>query len=155
MKSSAIASVKNVNYLLNAKMAALAKQRGGFLGLWVDNDGFVTEGSVNNFAIVKNDKSKLHEVPAFITPPFEGILPGCTMQHMFEILSASGCAKLVQRKITLSELYEADEVLITGGDTHIFGVSHVDGQPINEAQLGYITQFLISQVHKQPSNILL
>ena len=138
MKSSAHATVKSVNYMLNAQMAAAAKRKGGNLGIWVDEHGHVTEGSICNVAIVTNDG-------VFVTPPFDGILTGCTLLHIFDILSTA-CIPYTQRKITRDEMMSAAEVLICGGDTHVFGVVNVDGTIIGTGNLGQITRLIIDSI---------
>jgi 4-amino-4-deoxychorismate lyase len=141
MKAAAFASVKSVNYMLNAQMAAAAKRKGGNLGLWVDGDENVTEGSVCNFAVVT-------PTGEFVTPPFEGILAGCTLLHIFEILCRLGIS-YSQRKISRAELMASDEVLTCGGDTHVFGVVSVDGQLIGNGRLGKVTTLLIDTIQKE------
>ena len=141
MKTSAAASVKSINYMLNAQMAAVAKSRGGNLGLWVDENDFVTEGSVCNFAIV----TKSGEL---WTPPFDGILAGCTILHIFDILEKMKIP-YSQRKIKRSDLFDAAEVFTCGGDTHVFGVVSVDGQSIGSGQLGPVTRKLIDAIQNE------
>jgi 4-amino-4-deoxychorismate lyase len=141
MKDKASAAVKSVNYLLNAKMATEAKRKGGFLGIWVDDQSFVKEGSVNNVSIVDKDGN-------FATPSFDGILRGCTLLHVFEIL-AEHAVHVRQRPVTYEELLAAREVVITGGDTHVYSVVNVDHHIIGDGQMGPVTRLLIDSIQRE------
>jgi branched-subunit amino acid aminotransferase/4-amino-4-deoxychorismate lyase len=52
-------------------------------GIFVDEDGYVLEGPNSNFAIMTNED-------VFVTPPFDRILSGITVQRLMEILQV-GC----------------------------------------------------------------
>ena len=142
IKSPEQAALKSINYVLNAKMAAVAKSRGGNLGIWVDENDCVTEGSICNVAIVTKNG-------VLITPPSHGILTGCTLLHIFEMLDA--CVPYSQRKITLDEMMNAEEVLVCGGDTHVFGVVSVNGQSIGSGDLGKVTRMIIDKIQLEIS----
>jgi len=78
LKPSLLATIKSNNYLLNALTAMESEERGGMLGVVVDDDGVVAEGSINNVAIVdKEDVIK--------TPPFTRILAGTTIKRVFDL----------------------------------------------------------------------
>ena len=48
-------------------------------GLFVDEAGFVLEGPNSNFAILTEDD-------VFVTPPFDNVLAGVTIQRLMELL---------------------------------------------------------------------
>ena len=144
MKDKASAAVKSVNYLLNAEMATEATRKGGFLGIWVDDEGFVKEGSVNNVSIVDKHGN-------FITPSLDGILRGCTLLHVFEIL-AENFVSVQQRPVTYEELLEASEVVITGGDTHVYAVVNVDGALIGNGVMGPVAKMVIDRIQRELSD---
>ena len=52
-------------------------------GLIVDEAGFVLEGPNSNFAILTEDD-------AFVTPPFDNVLAGVTIQRLMELLPEVG-----------------------------------------------------------------
>jgi 4-amino-4-deoxychorismate lyase len=145
MKSTASAQTKSVDYRLNSQMAHLAKERGGVLGIWVDEQGFVREGSVNNVSIVVNGE--------FITPPFHGILRGCTILHIMEILEKELGVACKENSFKLEDLYAADEVIISGGDIHIYGVVSVDNKIIGDGNIGPITNKISQIIHSETHSV--
>ena len=52
-------------------------------GLFVDEAGFVLEGPNSNFAILTEDD-------VFVTPPFDNVLAGVTIQRLMELLPEVG-----------------------------------------------------------------
>jgi len=48
-------------------------------GVFVDQAGFILEGPNSNFAMLTKDN-------VFVTPPFDNILPGVTIQRLMELL---------------------------------------------------------------------
>jgi branched-chain amino acid aminotransferase len=85
--------------------------------LLTDNEGYITEGTGDNFFIVKNNK--------VITPDCSNALDGISRQFVLEM-----CGKLninVEiKKITLYEAITADEAFITGTPFCILPVSKIN-----------------------------
>lgn len=46
LKPPLLATIKSNNYLLNALVCEQAQEKGGFLGIQMDADGLITEGSI-------------------------------------------------------------------------------------------------------------
>lgn len=98
--------------LLAAAEAACAPAR----PLLVDAGGSVLETSRANVAAVLDG--------ALVTPPADGrVLPGVTRAHVLAIAREAGVA-VVERPLTLAELEDADEVLLTGA---VRGIEPVAG----------------------------
>lgn len=82
----------------------------------------VTECAHNNVNILKDGK--------FITPPLDNlILPGTARRHFIQICSRLG-VPVEERIFTLSELMDADEIMITCSATYGVPVCSVDGKPV-------------------------
>ncbi|HEY6404842.1 MAG TPA: branched chain amino acid aminotransferase, partial [Nitrososphaeraceae archaeon] len=47
---------------------------------------------------------------------------------------------IVERPITRTELYMADEIFLTGTAAEIVGITHLDGKPICDGKEGPITK---------------
>ena len=136
--------LKSVNYRANAEMAEIAKKRGGRLGIWLDLNGLVREGSVNNIAIVVEEQGE----PLLITPPFDGVLPGCTLKHVFGILDHIGI-KWAFRNFNVQDMYAAQEAIALGGDTHIFSIQMINGKIIGDGKLGQVTKKIIDRIQSE------
>ena len=78
----------------------------------------------------------------FHTPPFDGILSGTSVRRALELLSAAGVA-VRQGPVSLAELRAAHEVMLLGGDSHIFPITQLDGQIIGSGKPGPTTQRLM------------
>jgi D-alanine transaminase len=91
-------------------------------------DGQVTEGSVTSLFAIVGD--------TLVTPPQSHLLlPGVTRELVLE-LAAQANMTIEQRAIPLTELYDADELWITGSTKEVLAVVEVDGKPIGTGQPG-------------------
>jgi len=73
--------------------------------LLLDTDGYITEGTGDNFFIVKND--------VIITPEGRNILRGISRDYIFE-LAKQLKLKCIEKNIELYDVYNADEAFMTG-----------------------------------------
>eukprot|EP01017_Pseudomicrothorax_dubius_P046386 TRINITY_DN8165_c0_g1_i6.p1 TRINITY_DN8165_c0_g1~~TRINITY_DN8165_c0_g1_i6.p1 ORF type:complete len:288 (-),score=64.12 TRINITY_DN8165_c0_g1_i6:180-1043(-) len=140
VKPPILATIKSTNYLLNALTAVFAKERGGYLGINVDNNGFLTEASLANVGLVNHRKE-------FLTPKLDNALQGTTLvrclEHMEKTLLKEGkLAKIEFKDITPEEAYESSaEFMLFGGDK-IVPVLTLDGHRIGNGKKGLVTQAL-------------
>jgi len=67
------------------------------------------------------------------TPPLaEGVLPGVTRNHVMRV--AGRCGFVVSEEpLMLSELFEADEVVLTSSLREIYPVREIDGRPVKRS----------------------
>ena len=130
------------SYMLNALTMMAAKDRGGTFGIGVDADGFVTESCVLNVCVVGKDG-------ILRTPPFRNLLRGCTVRRVMELakqhlVSTNGSAAdkplsaVVQESIPLADLYEANELFLVAGDTHIYSAVSLDGRMLGTGKPGAV-----------------
>jgi len=126
--------IKSLNYLNNV----LARMEGNRAGvtevIMLDVRGFVSEGSGDNIFIVK--KGKL-----ITPPPTASILVGITRNVVME-LAEKEKIEVLERDITLHEIYTADEVFLTGTGAEVVPVAEVDGRKIRGGEPGPITLML-------------
>ncbi|MCD7854340.1 MAG: aminotransferase class IV [Clostridiales bacterium] len=82
----------------------------------------VTEGAHRNVLIIKDGE--------LVTPPAdELILPGITRKHLMELAPSAGLKVKIQ-PFSLTELMNADEVIISSSSTLCARVRSVDGIPV-------------------------
>jgi branched-chain amino acid aminotransferase group I len=113
------------NNLLNNILAKIeANAAGADDALMLDLAGFVSETNATNIFIVKRGR--------LITPHADSCLPGITRGVVLEIARAAGIETL-ERNVSLSEIYSADEVFVTGTMGELTPVLEVDGRSIGEA----------------------
>jgi len=91
-------------------------------------DGQVTEGSVSNVFMVRDD--------SLITPPNSHLLlPGVTRGLVLELAAEAGMT-IEQRAIPVAELFAADELWISGSIKEILAVVEIDDRTIGDGRPG-------------------
>ena len=131
---SVISSAKVCGYYINSILATIeAHDKGYDEALLLDYRGFIAEGSGENIFIVKNK--------TLYTPKLGNILPGITRESVMKI-AKDHHLKVVEKDITLNELFNADEAFFTGTAAEIVPIGKVNNKLINKGQEGEITKFL-------------
>lgn len=129
--------IKSLNYLTGilAKISAIT------LGypevIMLNSQGYVTEGTGDNFFIVKKGK--------ILTPPtYLGILPGITRDATIESARTLGL-EVEEAVFTLHDVYTADEAFLTGTAAEVVPVVQADGRAIGDGKPGPVTGRLIAR----------
>jgi len=131
--------IKSLMLLPNC-MAKTKAHRAGALEAIQVRDGFVTEGTSTNLFIVKNNE--------VVTPPATNyILNGITRQVALEIGNKLEL-RMTEKSIPLANLYNADEVFLSGTTTEIMPVVKVDGKIINDGKPGEISLKVLKEFRK-------
>lgn len=102
--------------------------------LLLDTDGFIAEGTGDNFFIVKDN--------IIITPEGRNILRGISRDYIFEICNDLNL-KCIEKNIEPYDVYEADEAFMTGTPFSILPVSSLNGLKIGKKNMGDITKLLL------------
>ncbi len=119
-------------YLNSALAKSDAIQNNFDEAIFLDIHGNVAEGSAENIFIVKNGY--------LITPSVSSsILEGITRKTVLELASDLGIPTL-ERTISRTELFTADEVFLCGTGVQIAWVKSVDHRTIGNEKIGKITQ---------------
>lgn len=119
-------------YVNSALVKTEAALNGYDDALVLTQDGHVTEGSAMNVFIVRDG--------TLITPPVtENILEGITRRTVIELAREELKIPVVERPIDRSEVYIADEVLLTGTAAQITAVTRVDHRPIGSGVMGPVS----------------
>ena len=119
-------------YVTNAVAKTEAIENGFDEAIMLTPDGFVAEGSGENIFLVIDGK--------LVTPPAsEGILVGITRATVMELAREEFSIETVERRIARVEMYNADEVFMTGTAAHVTPIAEIDRRKIADGEIGEIT----------------
>ena len=121
------------NNLLNNIIAKIeANVAGADDALMLDIQGFVSETNATNVFMVKDQQ--------LLTPHADSCLPGITRRVVLE-LAAELEIDAVERNLSLTEIYNADELFVTGTMGELTPVLEVDGRVIGDGPRPVLEQF--------------
>jgi len=139
--------IKSLNYLNSILAKIEANNAGADEAIILDTNGFICEATAENIFIVKDGK--------IITPPStSGPLPGITASVVKEIAQDMGY-QVIEKGITVVELYGADEAFVTGTAAEIMPIREVNKRRIGEGRMGPITRKILERFReyvKDPKN---
>lgn len=122
------------NNLLNNILASIeANVAGADSAIMLDIHGFVSETNDTNLFIVRND--------VLMTPHADSCLPGLTRKMVLDIC-ASHSIRAVERNLSLTEVYVADEAFTTGTMGELTPILEADGRQIGNGAVGSLTKRL-------------
>ena len=127
-------NIKSLNYLNNIMARLEVNAQGCDEGIMLDQNGFVSEATADNIFLIKNG--------VVITPPTYNSLKGITRQAVVDIARESGY-EVQEVPLTMFDVYNADEVFITGTAAEIAPCVNVDNRVIGDGKPGPITKHLI------------
>jgi branched-chain amino acid aminotransferase len=107
--------------------------------LLLDPDGFIAEGTGDNFFIVKNGM--------IITPEDRNILRGVSRDYIFEVAKELGL-ECVEKNIDPYDVHSADEAFMTGTPFCLLPVTSLNRLTIGSGKMGNVTQSLLDQWSK-------
>ncbi len=108
--------------------------------LLLDPDGFITEGTGDNFFIIKDG--------VVITPEGRNILRGVSRDYVMNTLCADLKIPVVEKNIEPYDVYTADEAFMTGTPFCMLPVTSLNGNPISDGKVGPLFKTLIGQWSK-------
>ena len=115
-------------FYLNANMeAALFKGENNW-ALMLDNDGYIAEGSGDNFFIVKDG--------AVISPEGRNMLRGISRSYVMNELCEKLKIKSIEKNIEPFDVYDADEAFITGTPFCMLPVTSLNSIKIGDGKVG-------------------
>lgn len=104
--------------------------------LLLDPDGFIAEGTGDNFFIVKDG--------ALYTPEPRNILRGISREYIFDLAEQLNM-DCIEKNIEPYDVMTADEAFMTGTPFCLLPVTKLNGQDIGPGAVGLITRKLLSQ----------
>jgi len=120
-------------YVNSALIKSEAMLNGYDEAIVLNADGHISEGSAENFFIVRGGK--------LITPPVSAnILEGITRQLIIDLAKTEFGVETVERQIDRSEVYIADEAFFCGTGVEITPIGSVDQISLGNGGIGPITR---------------
>lgn len=111
-----------------------AARRRAFEGLYVTQDGMVTEATSANIFLVERD--------GVVTPPRSaGVLPGVTRAVVLGLARRSGL-RVRQEEISVARLRRAREIFLTGSTVEVLPVVSLDRRRVGNGRPGEVTRLL-------------
>ncbi len=132
-------NIKSLNYLNNVLAKIEANAKGGDEAIFLDHNGYISEGSGDNIFIVKNG--------VVVTPPTLNNLRGITRAVTIELIYKLGIP-FKEANIGLFDLYSADEIFVTGTAAEIAPITYIDGRVVGDGKPGKITRLLMEEFRK-------
>jgi branched-chain amino acid aminotransferase len=120
---SFIPQAKACGQYLNSILAKIESAHAGYdEAIMLDQHGNVSEGSGENVFLVRNGRIAT-------PPPDASILEGITSRSVVKIAADLGF-EVVERDIVRGELYQADELFLTGTAAEVVPVREIDDHPL-------------------------
>ena len=130
---SKLTYIKSINYLENILEREEAIKSGYDEVIFFNENGYLSEGSMSNIFIIKNNK--------IFTPDInQGLLPGIIRNFIVKRYN------VIEKKITLEELFNADEIFITNSILGIMKISKIENKILVENKLTNIIREEYSQM---------
>jgi len=124
--------IKTTQLLPNVMAKTMAVKHNAYESIFIDNNGYVTEGSSSNIWILNNENE-------LITRNLDGkILSGIT-RNSISLFAKRNKIKVVELKFTREELYEAKEVFLTSASSFVIPIIQIDNNKINKGLVGNIS----------------
>jgi branched-chain amino acid aminotransferase len=131
-------NIKSLNYLNNILAKMQATRSGVAEAIILNAEGYVVECTGDNIFIVKNE--------VLYTPSgSEGALIGITRDAVIELAKNRSKISVKEGRISLYDVYIADECFLTGTAAEIIPVVAVDSRTIGDGKPGRITTKLIKE----------
>ncbi len=128
------------NNLLNNILAKIqANVSGVDAAIMLDNYGFVAELNDTNLFMVKKEK--------LFTPHADACLHGVTRGLVMEVAHSLGIA-VIEKNLSLTEFYTADEVFATGTMGELTPVVDIDGRRIENSSDRKVTEEIRDAFHE-------
>ena len=127
--------IKTTGLLPNVLAKQAAKEQGAGEVIFIDRDGYVTEGGSTNVYMVGDDGViRTRSLKA-------NILPGVTRLNLLSVIAESGL-DLREEAFTLEEAKSAREVFVSAATSLVMPVVAIDGHPIGNGAPGLIATAL-------------
>lgn len=128
------------NNLINNILAKIeANVAGVDAAVMMDIEGYVSEANATNIFFVHDGHVR--------TPFADSCLPGITRQIVIDLCKENGIP-VAEKRISMTEMYSADECFTTGTMGELAPVAAIDGRQIGGGGKGEITKRL-SELHKE------
>ena len=96
--------------------------------LLLDPDGFIAEGSGDNFFIIKDNK--------IISPEGRNMLRGISRDYVMNVLGPELGFEVIEKNIEPYDVYTADEAFMTGTPFCMLPVTSLNGVKVSDGKVG-------------------
>ena len=128
------------NNLLNNILASIeANVAGADSAVMLDIQGFLSETNDTNLFVVSNG--------TVLTPHADSCLPGITRRMVLDICAKEGIPAM-ERNLSLTELYSADEAFTSGTMGELTPILEADGRRVGDGKAGPVTRRL-QEIHRE------
>lgn len=118
---------KVLDYLPAVLGKTMAARHHAFEGLYVDEQGHLTEGTTSNLFVWRRRQ--------LLTPPAVGILPGVTRRAVLQAAIAARL-RVRERPLSAADLQGADEAFLTSSLAEVVPITDIDGRAIGDGKVG-------------------
>ena len=124
--------IKTTQLLPNVLAKTEANDKGAYEGIFIDTDGYVTEGSSSNIWIINYDNE-------IITRAIDGqILSGITRKSIAQFAQLNNLL-VKEKKFKKEELYKSKEVFLTSASSFVTPIIEIDNIKINNGKVGQMS----------------
>tara|TARA_B100000214_G_scaffold133782_1_gene95129 strand:- start:562 stop:1482 length:921 start_codon:yes stop_codon:yes gene_type:complete len=123
----------NGNYVHSIVALNEALEEGFDEALMLDGEGYIAEGSGENFFIVKDG--------ILFSPDLDSCLDGITRRTILDLAQELGIEYQI-KKLTVEDVLQADESFFSGTAAEVVPINSLDGVPIGSGSRGAITERL-------------
>ena len=134
----------NGNYVHSIVALNEALEEGYEEALMLDAEGFIAEGSGENFFIVKDS--------VLLTPDLDASLDGITRRTILDLAKELNIKSEI-KKLTVEDVLSADEAFFSGTAAEVVPINSLDNKQIGEGRRGPITEELQSTYFDQVRGI--
>ena len=148
-KTQDFATIKSCAYLHNVLVKKSAVDHGYDFGVSFDQEGFLTEGSTENVAVITKDGE-------LVSPPWQRILQGTTLLRIMdkgrEMVKEGLLSGVSNRDLTMSEAKAAKEVFVSSTTMDMMSVVKWDDTVIGNGTPGPLALELLKRIRKENSS---
>ena len=124
--------IKTTQLLPNVLAKTMANKEGAYESIFIDDKGYVTEGSSSNIWII-NYKNEI------ITRNIDGkILSGITRKTVAEFAKLNDL-KVIEKKFSKEDMFKAKEVFLTSASSFVTPINEIDEVKINNGEVGQLS----------------
>ena len=121
--------IKTTQLLPNVLAKTFANEKNAYEGIFIDHEGYITEGSSSNIWIINNNEE-------ILTREIDGkILSGITRKTIYEFAKNNNF-KLIEKKFTKDEMLDSKEVFLTSASSFVTPIVEIDNVTINNGIIG-------------------
>ena len=124
--------IKTTQLLPNVLAKTIANKQGAYESIFIDDKGYVTEGSSSNIWII-NNKNEI------ITRNIDGkILSGITRKTVAEFAKLNDL-KILEKKFSKECMFKAKEVFLTSASSFVTPINEIDEVKVNNGNIGQLS----------------